>query len=84
MFMSTISGILRALGCPARLGVYQCLGEQGKPVSQVARELSLAQSTTSFHLAKLMAAGLVDLDVRGREHHYRWGRRRWFLVEGAL
>lgn len=74
--------ILHALACPARMAIYQALGDAGRPVGHVARELGLAQSTVSHHLGVLRAARLVEVVQRGREHRYRWGRRKWFLVQG--
>ena len=82
MFMSKVSCILHALACPTRFAVYQSVGEAGRPVGHLARELGLAQSTVSHHLGVLRRAQLVEFVRRGREHRYRWGRRKWFLVQG--
>lgn len=53
---------LEALGNPTRLGVYRLLvsaGVDGSPVGALQDKLSLAGSTLSHHLKKLIETGLV-------------------------
>jgi DNA-binding transcriptional ArsR family regulator len=80
--MTSITPILQALAVPSRLALYQSLGSAGKPLGVAARELGLAQSTVSHHAAVLRRVGLVVMVPRGREHLYRWSKRRWYLVQG--
>ena len=80
--MSGVSSVLAALAVPSRMAIYQALGEDGRPVGHLARELNLAQSTVSHHLRVLRRAQLVEFVRRGREHRYRWRRLRWYLVQG--
>jgi DNA-binding transcriptional ArsR family regulator len=53
---------LEALGNPTRLGIYRTLvraGHSGLSVGQVQERLSIASSTLSHHLHRLILIGLV-------------------------
>ena len=53
---------LEALGNPTRLQVYRALvraGEEGLPVGQLQKRLTIAASTLSHHLHRLILTGLV-------------------------
>ncbi len=53
---------LEALGNPTRLKVYRALvraGDAGMPVGRLQARLSIAASTLSHHLHKLILVGLV-------------------------
>ncbi|GIK50975.1 MAG: transcriptional regulator [Alphaproteobacteria bacterium] len=53
---------LEALGNPTRLGIYRLLvraGHEGLPVGAVQDRMSMAASTLSHHLRRLIDTGLV-------------------------
>lgn len=65
--------MLAALAQPHRLAVFRLLvvaGPDGLPAGAMAQRLGLPASSLSFHLAQLKAAGLVLVQVRGRERIY--------------
>ncbi len=54
---------LGTLGNPVRLRVYRALvraGDPGLPVGRLQRRLRIAGSTLSYHLHRLISAGLVS------------------------
>jgi predicted DNA-binding transcriptional regulator len=51
--------ILKAMGDESRLIIIDSLRERGMYVEELAKRLNLADSTVSFHLKKLEAAGIV-------------------------
>ena len=73
---TSLLSIARALSSPTRLLVLQSLGESGMNVTEAARRAGLATSTTCFHLAVLLDAGLVERKRKGRTCIYRWGATR--------
>jgi len=67
-----VQSIIKAFSALAqehRLAAYRLLvqaGEDGMPAGDIARELGIAASTLSFHLAQLSNAGLVIQRRQGR------------------
>ena len=59
--------ILKALADETRLRIMQALCEKESYVELLSERLHLTQATVSFHLKKLLAAGLVD---SRREQYY--------------
>lgn len=59
--------VLKALADDTRLKIMQALGEKEMYVELLAERLKLTPATVSFHMKKLMAAGLVDAR---REQYY--------------
>ena len=59
--------VLKALGDDTRLKIVRELGEKDMYVELLAERLKLTPATVSFHMKKLMAAGLVDAR---REQYY--------------
>lgn len=60
---------LEALGNETRLEVFQLLvqaGHSGLPVGQVQKQLQVPASTLSHHIARLVSAGLVHQERKGR------------------
>jgi ArsR family transcriptional regulator, arsenate/arsenite/antimonite-responsive transcriptional repressor len=58
---------LEALGNPTRLRVFRLLvkaGDEGLSVGRLQERLSVAASTLSHHLQRLMAVGLVSQERR--------------------
>lgn len=60
--------LFRALGDPARVRIVNVLATSGEPVCvcELTEPLGLSQPTVSHHMKKLLEAGLVDREQRGR------------------
>lgn len=64
------AALFRSLGDPARLAIIGHLAAGEARVVDLTRELGLAQSTVSAHLACLRDCGLVDARPAGRASVY--------------
>jgi DNA-binding transcriptional ArsR family regulator len=62
---------LRALSHPERLRIVEALAGGAKPVGELAVWLQRPQATTSQHLMRLRALGLVAAERVGRVVRYR-------------
>lgn len=62
--------LLQAVADPLRLAILAEL-PQPRAVHELCDRLGLAQPRVSHHLAILRRAGLVGLEVHGREHRYQ-------------
>ncbi len=62
--------MFRSLGDPARLAIVRRLAVGEARVADLTRELDLAQSTVSSHVACLKDCGLVDGRMDGRRVFY--------------
>jgi ArsR family transcriptional regulator len=60
--------LFRALGDPARVRILNVLASSGEPVCvcELVEVLGLAQPTVSHHLRKLVDAGLLIREERGK------------------
>jgi len=60
--------VFKALADPARVRIMNVLATSGEPVCvcHLIEPLGLSQPTVSHHLKKLMDAGLLDREQRGR------------------
>jgi ArsR family transcriptional regulator len=60
--------LFRALGDAARVRIVNLLATSGEPVCvcELTEPLGLAQPTVSHHLRKLLDAGLVEREQRGK------------------
>jgi ArsR family transcriptional regulator, arsenate/arsenite/antimonite-responsive transcriptional repressor len=60
--------LFKALGDPARVRIVNCLATAGEPVCicDLNGPLGLAQPTVSHHMKKLVDAGLVQREQRGK------------------
>jgi ArsR family transcriptional regulator len=60
--------LFRALGDPARVRIVNVLATSGEAVCvcNLVEPLGLSQPTVSHHMKKLLDAGLVDREQRGR------------------
>jgi ArsR family transcriptional regulator, arsenate/arsenite/antimonite-responsive transcriptional repressor len=60
--------VFRALGDPARVRVVNILATSGEPVCicNLVAPLGLSQPTVSHHMKKLLDAGLIEREQRGR------------------
>jgi ArsR family transcriptional regulator len=64
--------LFKALGDPARVRILNCLATADGPVCvcDLIEPVGLAQPTVSHHMKKLLDAGLVRREQRGRWAHY--------------
>jgi ArsR family transcriptional regulator len=60
--------LFRALGDPARIRIVNVLATEGGAVCvcNLIEPLGLSQPTVSHHMKKLLAAGLIDREQRGK------------------
>ncbi|WP_166356028.1 ArsR/SmtB family transcription factor [Phytoactinopolyspora limicola] len=76
--------LFHSLADPARLAIVQLLADGERRVVDLTKELGLAQSTVSGHLACLRSAGLVDAHPHGRSTFYALARPElWPLLAAA-
>ena len=63
----TTASVFKALSDPARVRIVNLLANAGSPVCvcDLTPKLGLSQPTVSFHLKKLVQAGLVEREQRG-------------------
>jgi ArsR family transcriptional regulator len=71
------AAVFRALGDPHRVRIVNLLANADQPVCvcDLQETLGLAQGTVSFHLKKLVAAGLLHRVRRGTWSYYSLDRR---------
>ena len=87
----TTASVFKALSDPGRVRILNLLATAGEPVCvcHITPELGLSQPTVSFHLKKLVQAGLLEREQRGVWAFYSVNRdvlRRLgkvFELEGA-
>lgn len=62
------AALFRSLADPARVRIVNVLATSGEPVCacELIEPLGLSQPTVSHHLKKLVDAGLLDREQRGR------------------
>jgi ArsR family transcriptional regulator, arsenate/arsenite/antimonite-responsive transcriptional repressor len=74
------AAVFKALADPARVRIVNRLASSPEPVCvcHLTEPLGLSQATVSFHIKKLMDAGLLDREQRGVWAYYsfRDGARR--------
>jgi ArsR family transcriptional regulator len=70
------AAVFRALGDPARVRIVNLLATSGEPVCicNLVEPLGVSQPTVSHHMKKLLDAGLVDRDQRGKWAYYSINR----------
>jgi ArsR family transcriptional regulator len=86
------AAVFKALSDPARVRIVNLLANAEGPVCvcDVTPELGLSQPTVSFHLKKLVRAGLLEREQRGVWAFYTVNREvlprlgRIFELEGAI
>ncbi len=66
------ASLFKALGDPHRVRVVNLLAVTGEPVCicDLTQMLDLSQPTVSFHMKKLVAAGLLEREQRGVWAYY--------------
>jgi ArsR family transcriptional regulator len=70
------AAVFKALGDPGRVRIVNLLATAGEAVCvcDLTPQLDLAQPTVSFHLKKLVRAGLLEREQRGVWAYYRVNR----------
>jgi DNA-binding transcriptional ArsR family regulator len=69
--MHDAAELLRALGDPTRLAVFECVARREMTVSELTRRFDVSQPAISQHLAALRRSGLVSQRKDGRFVYYR-------------
>jgi DNA-binding transcriptional ArsR family regulator len=70
---------------PARAGILVALADgRALPAGELARAAGVAASTAGTHVAKLHAAGLVDVEKHGKHRYYRLAGPRVVAVVEQL
>ncbi len=66
--VAATADVFRALGDPARVRIVNVLATSGEPVCvcHLVEPLGLSQPTVSHHMKKLLDAGLVEREQRGK------------------
>jgi ArsR family transcriptional regulator, arsenate/arsenite/antimonite-responsive transcriptional repressor len=66
------AGLFKALADPARVRAVNLLATSGEPVCicNLVEPLGLSQPTVSHHMKKLLEAGLVEREQRGKWAYY--------------
>ncbi|HXF37607.1 MAG TPA: metalloregulator ArsR/SmtB family transcription factor [Actinomycetota bacterium] len=73
----TAATLLKALADPVRVRIVNLLAQRGKLcVCDLQAAVDRSQPTVSFHLAKLVRAGLVRRERRGPWAYYALDRER--------
>jgi len=65
---NVLDRVYRALAHPARRDVLRALRDGEARISDLAEPLPLSFAEVARHVAALEAAGLIERDVRGRDH----------------
>jgi DNA-binding transcriptional ArsR family regulator len=68
----TLDHIFLALGSPVRRRILHYLAESGEAtVTEIAAPFDVSLNAISKHMKVLEKAGLIQRDIRGREHYCR-------------
>lgn len=77
--------VLKLLAHPYRLKIVDLLeSEETAPVHALVDRLDLPQSVVSNHLKKMLHAGLVESERRGKEVWYSLGDRRSLTILNCM
>jgi ArsR family transcriptional regulator len=74
---SMTATLFKALSDPHRIRIVNLLANSSEPVCvcDITDAVKLSQPTTSFHLAKLVRAGLIEREQRGVWGYYSLNRK---------
>lgn len=81
--LAPAGALFRSLADPTRLAIVRRLAAGEARVVDLTRELQLAQSTVSAHLACLRDCGLVEYRAHGRQSFYSLKRPEIITLLGA-
>lgn len=77
--------VLKLLAHPYRLKIVDVLeSEDSAPVHALVDRLDLPQAVVSNHLKKMLRAGLVESERRGKEVWYSLGDRRSLTILNCM
>jgi ArsR family transcriptional regulator, arsenate/arsenite/antimonite-responsive transcriptional repressor len=81
-----LASLFKALADPHRVQIISLLANAEEPVCvcDFMPQLGLAQATVSFHLKKLLTAGLITREERGTWAYYSLDRRALDRVAGVF
>jgi ArsR family transcriptional regulator, arsenate/arsenite/antimonite-responsive transcriptional repressor len=73
---ATTAAVLKALADPHRVRIFNLLANSSEPVCvcDITEYVNRSQPTVSFHLKKLMTAGLIDRRQHGTWAYYSLNR----------
>ncbi|GAB6440263.1 hypothetical protein bcgnr5369_01840 [Bacillus cereus] len=80
-FYENATEFLKGMAHPIRLGIVSLLSKGEKNVLELYSTLNIPQSTTSQHLIKMKAAGIVTSQRKGLECYYRLKDEKFAIVE---
>lgn len=82
--LDDLDAVFHALAHPARRTILVVLNARGGEMTagEIAARFDCSWPTTTRHLRELEHAGLVRVEPRGRERHYRLDRARLQQVAG--
>jgi ArsR family transcriptional regulator len=82
----TLTTVFKALADPNRVRIVNLLANADQPVCvcDFVPVLGISQPTVSFHLAKLLRAGLVDREQRGTWAYYSLDRAALARISEVL
>ena len=80
------AALFKALGDPQRVRIVNLLTNAGGAtcVCDITEELGLSQSTVSFHLKKLISAGLLEREQKGTWAYYSIHRSAMKALEAVV
>jgi ArsR family transcriptional regulator len=83
---ATLATLFKALSDPNRVRIVNLLATSEEPVCvcDFVPSLGLAQGTVSFHLKKLLAAGLLEREQRGTWAYYSLNREALGRLAGVF
>ncbi|MGH2729214.1 MAG: ArsR/SmtB family transcription factor [Actinomycetota bacterium] len=78
--------LFKALSDPHRVRLFNLLANSDAPmcVCDLTDQIKLSQATTSFHLKKLAAAGLIEREQRGTWAYYSINRDALARLAGVV
>jgi DNA-binding transcriptional ArsR family regulator len=65
---ASLDGVFGAIAHPTRRAILRHLGRNPARVTDIARRFPVSLNAVSKHLIVLQRAGLVRMDIRGRDH----------------
>ena len=83
---SLTATLFKALSDPHRVKIVNLLATSDKAVCvcDITAAIGLSQSTTSFHLKKLVSSGLIDREQRGVWGYYSLNARALRRLDGVF
>jgi len=63
-----LTDLMHALSDPARIEIVRCLARARRPLTCSEIDIDRPKSSMSHHFKILRAAGLIETEIRGKEH----------------